>query len=91
MAKIKVRLTANLQRYYPTPVFEIEAASVAEILKKMDEVRPHFSHYILEDNGAIRKHVNIFVDGEVVRDKSTAQIVLQPGSEVHIMQALSGG
>ena len=91
MGKIKVRLTANLQRYYPKAQFEIAATSVVDLLQKMDEVRPHFSHYILEDNGAIRKHVNIFIDGDIVLDKSTAQIPLQPGSEIHIMQALSGG
>ena len=91
MSLVKVTLTANLQKYFPRAKFEIEASSVKQVLEKMDEERPLFSRYVLEDNGAIRKHVNIFVDGEVVRDKSHVNIALKSGAQVHIMQALSGG
>ena len=91
MSLVKVALTANLQKYFPRSKFEIEASSVKELLRKMDAERPHFSSYIVEDNGAIRKHVNLFIDGEVVRDKSHVDIPLKAGSQVHIMQALSGG
>jgi sulfur-carrier protein len=91
MSLVKVTLTANLQKYYPQAKFDMSASSVKDLLKKMDEVRPYFSAYILEDNGAIRKHVNIFINGEVVRDKSHVEIPLEAGTQVHIMQALSGG
>ena len=88
---VKVALTANLQKYYPDPKFEIEAATLRELFAKMDERRERFSHYILEDNDVVRKHVNIFINGEVLRDKSNIDVNLAPGSQVHIMQALSGG
>lgn len=88
---VKVVLTANLQKYFPESKFETEANSLKDLLRKMDERRPLFSTYIIEDNGSIRKHVNIFIDGEVLSDKSHTDVQLKSGSQVHIMQALSGG
>lgn len=87
---VKVQLTANLQKYYPKSKFEIEAATVLDLLKKMDQVQKQFSTYILEDDNSVRKHVNIFVDGELL-PKTETKMTLKPGSTVHIMQALSGG
>lgn len=87
---LKVALTANLQKYYPNAKFEMAAGSVRELLKKMDQQREGFSHYILEDDARIRKHVNIFVNGELI-DKSAIDTKLSAGTQVHIMQALSGG
>ncbi len=88
---IKVALTANLRQYYPEARFELAAGSVRELLAAMDRVRPHFSRYILEDNDTIRRHVNIFINGEVLADRADIDAGLPPGTEVHIMQALSGG
>lgn len=87
---VKVQLTANLQKYYPQPQFEMESHSLLELLQKMDEVRPHFSSYVLEDNKHVRKHVNIFINGELLPKNKTDRS-LKNGDTVHIMQALSGG
>lgn len=87
---IQVVLTANLQKYYPQSQFEMDAATVLDLLKKMDQIRPLFSSYILEDDLSVRKHVNIFIDGELLPKKETQRKLLS-GAKVHIMQALSGG
>jgi sulfur-carrier protein len=87
---VKVHLTANLQKYYSNPQFEIEAASVLDLLKKMDLERAHFSTYILDDNQSVRQHVNIFINGKLI-PKNQTQTALKTGDTVHIMQALSGG
>jgi molybdopterin synthase sulfur carrier subunit len=87
---IKVQLTANLQKYYPQARFEIEAATVLDLLKNMDKTATGFSGYILEDDRSVRTHVNIFVDGQLLPKKDTSR-PLKPGQTVHIMQALSGG
>lgn len=88
---IRVTLTANLQKYYPERSFSIDAATLRELLQKMDGVRPHFSRYLLEDDGSIRRHVNFFVNGELVRDKKNLDFRLPENADVHLMQALSGG
>ncbi|MCO5142683.1 MAG: MoaD/ThiS family protein [Oligoflexia bacterium] len=87
---IKVVLTANLHKYYPEREFQIDASSILELLYEMDKNRPNFSSYILEDNLAIRKHVNIFLNGNLI-EKSNVKTALNAGDTVHIMQALSGG
>ena len=87
---VKVQLTANLQKYYPKAQFEIEANSVLDLLKKMDQERANFSSYILEDDNMVRRHVNIFVNNELIKKNETNKKLLD-GNTVHIMQALSGG
>ena len=90
---IKVVLTANLQKYYPQREFTVQpaqAATVRELLAKMDEVRPLFTSYILEDDSTVRRHVNIFLNGKLL-PKNEVKTPVRDGDTVHIMQALSGG
>ena len=87
---IKVVLTANLQKYYPQREFQLQAGTILELLLKMDEVRPQFSSYILEDDFTVRKHVNLFLNNKIVA-KNQIRTPLKNGDTVHIMQALSGG
>jgi len=87
---IKVVLTANLQKYYPEREFQLEAANVGDLLQKMDSRRALFSSYILEDDSTVRKHVNIFLNGQIL-PKNALKTALKSGDTVHIMQALSGG
>lgn len=87
---VKVILTANLQKYFPKSHLEVEARTVLLLLKAMDEIRPHFSSYILENDQLVRKHVNIFIDGDLL-PKNETQRKIAAGQTVHIMQALSGG
>jgi len=87
----KVTLTANLQKYFPHHDLDIPGETLLAVLRRMDEIRPYFSTYILEDNSAIRRHVNIFLDGKILRDKTQVAVPVQADTRIHIMQALSGG
>ncbi len=87
---VKIVLTANLQKYYPEREFQSNAASVRDVLTKMDTVRPLFTSYILEDDTNVRKHVNLFLNGQLL-SKSDWNKTLKNGDTLHIMQALSGG
>jgi len=87
---IKVVLTANLQKYYPEREFQAKASSVREILATMDSVRPLFTSYILEDDKTVRRHVNLFLNGQLL-PKDDWNKAVKSGDTVHIMQALSGG
>lgn len=87
---ITVVLTANLQKYFPQDKLQLQAANILQLLEKMDQISPRFSSYILEDDKSVRKHVNIFIDGNLL-DKSKTSQALKAGQTVHIMQALSGG
>jgi molybdopterin synthase sulfur carrier subunit len=90
-AVVKVVLTANLQKYYPERQFQAKASSVQEILSKMDSVRPLFTSYILEDDKTVRRHVNLFLNGQLLPKNDDWNKNVKDGDTVHIMQALSGG
>ena len=47
--------------------------------------------YILDDQGHLRQHVVVFIDGRRVSDRAALDDKLAPGSNVHVLQALSGG
>ena len=60
----------------------------------MDEVfasNPRLQTYVLDDQGAVRKHMRILVDSLAIHDLKKLSDVVQPNSEVWVMQALSGG
>ena len=88
----KVVFTANLKRY-TGGVTETAADGdqVCDLLHALETQIPGLRHYIVDDQGALRVHVNIFVDGSMVRDLATLTDPVGPDSTVHILQALSGG
>ncbi len=89
---ITVKFTSALKRFYPTlEPLEIEAANVEEVVQSVNDHFPGLKDYILDNQGALRKHVNIFVDGSMINDRKTLSDSLEEVKEVYIMQALSGG
>ena len=66
---------------------EIEAATVAEMIDGLDHRWPGMRDRICDTRPAIRKHMNVFVDGE----RATLATVLKPGAEVFVLTAISGG
>lgn len=60
-------------------------------LEELFAQHPNLRGYVLDERGAIRHHVAIFVDGDAVRDKQRPTQALRAESEVYVMQALSGG
>ena len=87
-----VVLTTNLKKY-TGGVTETEAqgATVRDLLADLDRRLPGIRGYVVNEHGSLRRHVNIFVDGEMVADRAALSDALRPESTVHILQALSGG
>jgi len=87
-----VRFTRHLYRFFPgleeTPV---EAGTVGEVVAELDRKHPGLAAYLVDERGALRRHVNVFVGERPVRDRERLSDPLAPDSEVFIMQALSGG
>jgi hypothetical protein len=46
---------------------------------------------VLDDQAALRKHVAVFVDGAMIRDRTRLSDAVGAASTVHVFQALSGG
>lgn len=87
-----VSFTANLKRFYPelTPRM-YEGRTVAEVIESIDNKHPGLRGYILDDQGHLRQHVNIFIRNEMIRDKNSLSDLVDDEDEIHIIQALSGG
>lgn len=88
---VQVKLTANLQKYFPKQELEVEAGNLRDLLRKMDDIQSGFSHYVIDEQNRIRKHVNVFINGRLIIDKNRLDHSFDKGSTIHIMQALSGG
>lgn len=87
-----VRFTRHLARYFPgLEKIEVEAKNVASLVMELDRRFPGIKDYLVDESGALRKHVNIFVGDELVIDRSSLNDQLDNDSDVYIMQALSGG
>ncbi len=88
----KVVFTANLKAY-TGGITETEADGerVCDLLIALDQKIPRIAHYVADEAGALRQHVNVFVNGAMVRDKKSLTDPVPSGATVHIMQALSGG
>jgi hypothetical protein len=65
--------------------------TVREVLQNAFAATPVLRGYILDDQGAVRKHVTIFLDGEPLTDRKAQSDPVQSGSEIFLLQALSGG
>jgi molybdopterin synthase sulfur carrier subunit len=86
-----VHFTANLTRHVSCPSVRVEGATVAEVLEAVFVQNPRLRGYVVDEQGAVRKHMNVFVDGAQIRDRVRLEDPVEPASEIYVMQALSGG
>ena len=87
----RVFFTANLRRHVDCASMEADGASVREVLARVFAVQDRLGSYVLDDQGALRKHMTILVDGQRIGDLEQLSDAVRPTSEVWVMQALSGG
>lgn len=83
--------TANLQRHVSCPPVVVPGLTVREVLASAFAGNPRAEGYVLDERGALRPHMVVFVDGVAVSDRRTLSDAVGEASEVHVMQALSGG
>ncbi len=86
-----VHVTPNLQRHVATETASVSGRTVAEVLQAYLPQYPTLRGYVLEDTGALRKHMTIFVNGTSIQDRQNLSDPVPADGEVYIMQALSGG
>lgn len=83
--------TPNLARHLACPDAAVAGATLSEALDGYFKSNPRVCAYVLDDQGAVRKHVAIFVNREPIRDRDKLSDAIADGDEIFIMQALSGG
>ena len=65
----------------------LEGATVGELLRALEREHPATSGWLLDERGRLRRHVNVFVNGEPGEQESP----VAAGDRVHVIPAISGG
>ena len=86
---VVVKLTPLLVDLFPgsTRRVELNDVSVREMVDALDQLWPGMRDRICDSRPAIRRHMNIFIDGE----RATLSTPLKPGDEIFVLTAISGG
>jgi hypothetical protein len=70
---------------------EANGGTVRQVLDSYFARRPQARGYVLDDQGRLRQHMTIFVDGRQVQDRERLQDLVGPHDVIDVLQALSGG
>ncbi|MCW8131302.1 MAG: MoaD/ThiS family protein [Planctomycetota bacterium] len=87
----KVVFTKNLREHIACPETSAPGATVREVLDAVFASNDLLRGYVVDERGALRQHMNVFVDGANVRDRVKLSDPVETDSEIYVMQALSGG
>lgn len=66
---------------------ELPGSSVGEVLRALEATWPKTVGWVLDERGRVRRHVNVFVNGERVREDA----VVQAQDRLHVLPSISGG
>ena len=66
---------------------EVGGATVVELLRALEAEHPALGGWILDERGRIRRHINVFVDGEL----GSEETALAPDARLDVLPAISGG
>jgi molybdopterin converting factor small subunit len=65
----------------------VEGGTVGELLRALERAQPGVSGWILDERGQVRRHINVFVNGEYGR----LDTAIGPDDRVDVLPAISGG
>lgn len=82
-----VRLRGPLKTLAGGAEHPAEGATIAELLRGLEREHPGLHGWILDERGRIRRHINVFVNGE----KGGEETAIAPDDEVDVLPAISGG
>jgi sulfur carrier protein ThiS len=86
-----VMFTYALHRHLAAPSAQVSGATVGDALAAVFAGRPALRGYVLDDQGALRRHVVVYVNGQPVGDRVRLTDQVGPNDEIYVFQALSGG
>ena len=86
-----VRFTRNIQRHVACPTREIAGETLRQVLDEYFRANPQARGYVLDDQGRIRHHMVVFIDGEQAGDREHLTDTVTSNAVIDVIQALSGG
>jgi sulfur-carrier protein len=90
--RVSVRLPRALLQYWDgPPELDVEAKTLAETLEQLEKLVPGLGGRIQDDQGRLRRHVAVFVNGAMLEETDPSAVALKAGDSVRIVPAVSGG
>jgi len=86
-----VEFAASLRRHVACEPQNVAVGNLRAALETALAAAPGLRHYVLDDQGHIRKHVAVFVNKTMVLDRQNLNQPLSSGDSVLVIQALTGG
>jgi len=87
-----VTFTRHLRVHFPDLAdMTVPGDTLAAVVRNLDDRCPGLAAYLVDDRGALRRHVNIFVNEEILEDRKGLSDRVTGTDRVFVMQALSGG
>jgi molybdopterin synthase sulfur carrier subunit len=92
MASVKVRIPTPLRKITnDKEEVEADGSNVGEIIENLETNYPGLKERICEDDGTLRRFVNIYLNDEDVRFADNMETALKDGDELSIIPAIAGG
>ena len=88
---VTVEFAPSLRRHVDCAAQQLAAGSLREVLDTALLAAPELAHYVFDDQHAVRKHVAVFINKQMVQDRVRLDQVLASGDRVLVVQALTGG
>ena len=86
-----VEFAPALTRHVACPPQQVHAPSLRAALESAFEAAPAMRGYVLDEQGAVRKHVAVFVNAQMIASRTQLDVPLGPEDKVLVVQALTGG
>jgi sulfur-carrier protein len=86
-----VQFAPALTRHVPCAPQRVAAATLRSALAAAFMAAPAMREYVLDEQGAVRKHVAVFVNAQLIADRAQLDVPLADGDKVDVIQALTGG
>jgi hypothetical protein len=90
-AMARLVFTPQLRRFLDVPEQAVAAGTLRTALAEAFAAQPRLQGYVLDDQGHLRAHVVVFIDGRRVTDRVRLDDPVGADSTVSVLQALSGG
>jgi molybdopterin converting factor small subunit len=87
----RIEFTANLRRHLACPVQTAPGDTVRAVLDHVFAAHPRLRSYIVDDQDRVRRHVAIYVNTQLITDRTRLCDPVCETDEIFVFQALSGG
>ena len=88
---VTVEFAPSLRRHVDCATQQLAAGTLRELLETALRAAPELAHYVFDDQHAVRKHVAVFINKQMVQDRVRLDQKLMDGDRVLVVQALTGG